>query len=97
MGSSFSGPYQTAKLWKNKKDARRIGHSGHLNMYESFLFECSATISKLAQHESVLQDNLITLRRWLGDANSAIMCERELEFYSLITLRRTRRWCLFDR
>lgn len=97
MGGSFSIRYQTAKLWKNKKDARGIGHSEHLNMYASFLFQRSAATSKLAQHGSVSRDNLITLRRRLGNANSAIMCERELEFYGLITLRRTRRWYLFDR
>ena len=34
MGDSFSVLYQTAKLWKHKKDARRICHSEHLNMYE---------------------------------------------------------------
>lgn len=54
MEDSFSVPSQTAKLWKNKKDARRIGHSEHLNMYASFLFQCGATTSKLAQHGRVL-------------------------------------------
>ena len=98
MGSNFSVPYQTVKSWKNKKDARRrIGHSEHLNMYASFLFQRSAATSKSVQHGSVPRGNLITLRRWLCNANSAIMCKRELEFQSLIPLRRARGWCLFNR
>jgi hypothetical protein len=48
MESSFSVRYQTAKLWKTKKDARRIDHSEHLNMYTSFLFHRRAATSQLA-------------------------------------------------